>query len=262
MTMKTKRTYIEKIQNLLERKGVDKRKRSSTIAEILGIKYNSAKQKIDGKRSTTIMETKKIYRYFNEPFDGGRDYNCVFIMSDIHVRCNIEVEPEIATLIEQDENYAIKNNDYYIIDTKRNKTSESMYKVRKLDFLPAPKIAILDNDADILELLKSVTAKFGIEAKTFQTNDEILEAMKKQTFDCFIIDWLLDYGNTSEKVISAIRDTNETCTIILLTGQLNRHEREIGDTILKYGVEIIEKPTRTIIVSSILLNNLFFKDRG
>ncbi|WP_072133200.1 helix-turn-helix domain-containing protein [Winslowiella iniecta] len=258
--MNIKQTNIQKIQELLARRGIDKRKQSSTIAEVLGIKYNSAKQKIDGKRSITLVEIKKIYRYFNESFDGGREYNCVFIMNDMHVRCNVEIETEIAEFIEQGVNYAINYNDNYIINTNIKINSENAYRVRKLDFLPAPKIAILDNDAELLELLKSVSARFGIDAQTFQNRDEILEAIKKQPFDCFIIDWLLDYGMNSEKVINAIRDINEACTIILLTGQLNRHEREIGETIMKYGVDVIEKPTRTFIISSILLNNLFFKD--
>jgi len=258
--MDIKQTNIKRIQALLERKGIDKRKQSSTIAEVLGIKYNSAKQKIDGKRSITRVEIKKIYRYFNESYDGARDYNCVFIMNDMHVRCNVEIETEIAGIIEQGENYAINYNDHYIIDTNNKINSINAYKVRKLDFLPAPKIAILDNDAEILELLKSVSERFGIEAQTFQTTEELLESLRTQAFDCFIIDWLLDYDKNSEKVIKAIREINETCTIILLTGQLNRQEREIGETIIKYGVEVIEKPTRTFIISSILLNNLFFKD--
>lgn len=258
--MDKKTTNIQKIHDLLERKGVDKRKQSSTLAEILGIKYNSARQKLDGKRSISLTEVKKIYRYFNDSFDGGRDYNCVFVMNDMHVRCNVDVDPDVAKVVQKEENYAIKDGQNYIIDVSQGRKNADMYRVRKLEFLPAPKIAILDNDADILELLRSVCSRFGIEAEAFQTKEEISEAMCRQSFDCFIIDWLLDYGQNSEQVINAIREKNEKCTIIMLTGQLNQHEKEIGKAILKYGVEIIEKPTRTLIISSILLNNLFFKD--
>ncbi|AUX74513.1 response regulator [Erwinia pyrifoliae] len=258
--MDKKTTNLEKVRDLLEKKGVDKRKQSSTLAEILGIKYNSAKQKLDEKRSISITEIKKIYRYFNDSFDGSRDYNCVFVMNDMHVRCNVDVDPEVAVTVSTDENYAVKDGQNYVIDASQKRKNANTHRVKKLEFLPAPKIAILDNDADILELLQSVCSRFGIEAETFQTKDEILKVMSKQTFDCFIIDWLLDYGENSEQVIEAIREKNEKCTIILLTGQLNQHEKDIGKAIMKYGVEIIEKPTRTFIISSILLNNLFFKD--
>nr|CBX81337.1 hypothetical protein EAIL5_2517 [Erwinia amylovora ATCC BAA-2158] len=258
--MDKKTTNLEKVHDLLEKKGVDKRKQSSTLAEILGIKYNSAKQKLDGKRSISLTEIKKIYRYFNDSFDGSRDYNCVFVMNDMHVRCNVDVDPEVVETIKADENYAVKDGLNYIINASQNRKNANAYRVRKLEFLPAPKIAILDNDADILELLQSVCSRFGIEAETFQTKDEILKVMSMQTFDCFVIDWLLDYGENSEQVIDAIREQNEKSTIILLTGQLNQHEKDIGKAIMKYGVEIIEKPTRTFIISSILLNNLFFKD--
>ncbi|CCP03874.1 response regulator receiver [Erwinia amylovora Ea644] len=57
--MDKKTTNLEKVHDLLEKKGVDKRKQSSTLAEILGIKYNSAKQKLDGKRSISLTEIKK-----------------------------------------------------------------------------------------------------------------------------------------------------------------------------------------------------------
>lgn len=260
MSVNKKNTNLQKILDLLKARGVDKRKQSSTVADILGIKYNSAKQKLDGKRSLPITEVKKIYRYFNASFDGKRDYNCVFKMNDTHVRCNIEVDTEIANLIDTNENYAFKYNDNYLIDMKKIKGNERVYKVKKINFLPAPKVAILDNDVDILELLETVLTRFGFEIMTFQTKEEILEAMKKYTFDGFIIDWLLDYGQNSNQIIRTIRENNEIATLILLTGQLNQHEKEIGETILKYGIKMIEKPTRMVILSSILLNSLFFKE--
>lgn len=258
--MDKKTTNLHKIHELLDEKGVDKRKQASTVADILTIKYNSARQKLDGKRGVTIAEIKKIYRYFNASYDGGREHNCIFVINDMHVRCNVEVDAEATEKIDKEENYAFKDGQNYIIDTHYHKKNTKMYRVRKLDFLPAPRIAILDNDADILELLKSVCSRFGIEAEIFQTKDEILREIGSKSFDCFIIDWLLDYGENSERVIEAIREKNDRCPVILLTGQLNQHEKEIGKAIIKYGIEIIEKPTRTLILSSILLNTLFFKD--
>lgn len=253
-------TNVQKIKDLFEKKGVEKRKQGSMMAEILGIQYNSAKQKLDEKRSVSILEVKKIYSYFNKFFDGERKYNGVFVMNDLHVRCNVEVEVDVAGNIEVGENYAEKNNDIYIVKSMLNDKSKNLYKVKKIDFLPSPKLAILDNDSDLLELLKAMCSKFGIETYTFQTNEMLLNAMKDISFDCYILDWLLDYGEDSLEVIREIKKENENVTIILLTGQLNQHENEIADAIFKYGVEIIEKPTRPAILTSLLLADLFFKD--
>lgn len=133
-----------------------------------------------------------------------------------------------------------------------------MKKVKKMDLLPAPKIAILDNDNEILELMQSVSNRYGIDGQAFQTAASLSEAIDSESYDGYVIDWLLDYDQNSEEVIKKIRSTDEKVPIILLTGQLNQHEQEIGETIVKYGVELVEKPTRVFILSSILLANIFY----
>lgn len=260
--MEMKTSIVLKIQKLMTQKGIDKRKQASTMAEILGIKYNSAKQKLDEKRGISFNEAKEVFRYFNEQFDGGRDYNCVFIYKDDHKRCNIEIEEFPAKFIDKNEKYAIKKNNLFIIDTNvEHHIGEKLYKVNKMEFLPSPKLAILDNDLDILELLKSISSRYGIDTYTFKNKEEILNAVKYQEYDCYILDWLLDFGETSEEVISKIRVNNDkNPTILILTGEINQYERIIGEAIVKYGVELIEKPTRAVIISSILLSNLFFQD--
>lgn len=125
------------------------------MASILNLQYNSAKQKLDGKRGITLDEIKRVFQYFNESFEGRRAHNCVFIMNSIHKRCNIEVDDKPVDSIEDGETYAFRKDDLFIINTGRDKSAGAeLYKVRKIDFLPAPRIAILDNDQDILELLK------------------------------------------------------------------------------------------------------------
>lgn len=90
--MKKTPNYIDAISALLTLKGVGDRKHASTMANILNLQYNSAKQKLDGKRGITLDEVKKVFQYFNEPFAGQRTHNGVFIMNSIHKRCNIEVD--------------------------------------------------------------------------------------------------------------------------------------------------------------------------
>lgn len=251
--------HTEMIRELLQKKGIDRRKHASTMAEILGIKYQSAKQKLDEKRGITFAEMKKIYSYFNMSFDNIKSHNGLFIMNDMHVRCNVEVEPCAVEFILPNNNYAIKKDNLYVVDQRNNESNENKYKVKKIDFLPAPKLAILDNDSEILELLYDLSNRLGIDAHTFAAKDKLLNSLKENNaYDCYIIDWLLDYNQTSESIIKEIRESNNNIPVILLTGQLNQREHEVGDAIIKYGVELIEKPTRTYIISSILISNLFY----
>lgn len=260
--MENKSSIAQKIQKLMIQKGIDKRKQASTMAEILGIKYNSAKQKLDEKRGISLSEAKEIFKYFNEKFEGGREYNCVFITKDVHKRCNIDVEETPTKTPNKNDTYAIKSNNLFIVNTNMKiYEGKELYKVQKIDFLPSPKLAILDNDKDILDLLHSISSRYGIDTYTFRNREEINKAIKAQEYDCYILDWLLDFGETSEDIIVNIREhSNKNPSIFILTGQVNQYEKIIGESIIKYGVELIEKPTRVLIISSILLSNLFFQD--
>lgn len=256
--MQKQNVNLDKIIKLFNLKGIEKRKQASMMAEILDIKYQSAKQKLDEKRGITYNEVKGIFKYFNVSLEEERNHNGIFIMNDMHVRCNVEVDNSIVNKKENNTNYATMKGNFYIINSSSSYFSPEMKKVNKIDFLPAPKLAILDNDVDMLDLLNSVCNRYGINASVFQNKTEILAAMEKESFECYIIDWLLDYAENSEEVIKRIRKDSDKTPIILLTGQLNQHEREIGGAIMDYGVELIEKPTRIFIISSILLANLFY----
>lgn len=108
-------------------------------------------------------------------------------------------------------------------------------------------------------MLKKIANRYGIEAETFQTADAMLAALEQQSFEAFILDWLLDFGETSERVVKKIKDVLDPhARIIILTGQLNHYEKNIGDMILHYDVHLVEKPTKPLIISSLLLSNLFF----
>lgn len=256
-------SVIQKIVNLLDSKGVDVRRRASTLAEVLDIKYNSAKQKIDGKRKFSLQEAKKIFSFFGEGYGTFNTHNGVFIMNDLHVRCNIQVEDERVPAHERQpgKNYASKKGNLYLLHaTPDEKSDEGMYQVKKIDFLASPKIAILDNENDILMLLSSVCSRYGIDTESFQNKDELIYAIQNNSFDCYILDWLLDYGETAESVLKTIRSRNDTVPVYILSGQLNHYELNISKAIINYNAELIEKPARPILISSILLSNLFFND--
>ncbi|MEX0634835.1 helix-turn-helix domain-containing protein [Serratia ureilytica] len=59
--MKKTPNYIDAISALLTLKGVGDRKHASTMANILNLQYNSAKQKLDGKRGITLDEVKRYF---------------------------------------------------------------------------------------------------------------------------------------------------------------------------------------------------------
>lgn len=260
MRTKENTNYITTIKNLLSRKGIVDRKHASTLAAILGLQYNSAKQKLDGKRGITFEELKAVFGYFNEPFDRQRAYNGVFIVNKLHKRCNISASSQPVTAIKANEHYAIKKNDLFIVDTNAlHEKPDELYAIDGLEFLKEPRIAVLDNDNDILNLMRVTTQRYGIHADIFRQENDLRTAMTVCDYDAFVLDWLLDFDRTTESAIKLIREQRgASCPIIILTGQLNSHERSLSDMILKYDVSLIEKPAKPLIVSSLLLAHLFF----
>lgn len=68
--------------------------------------------------------------------------------------------------------------------------------------------------------------------------------------------WISARPRTRREKIKDVLDPH--ARIIILTGQLNHYEKNIGDMILHYDVHLVEKPTKPLIISSLLLSNLFF----
>ncbi|HFL1539373.1 TPA: helix-turn-helix domain-containing protein [Enterobacter asburiae] len=257
--MKNRLNYIEEIQNLLTLKGVGERKHASTMASILGIQYNSAKQKLDGKRGITLEEIKSIFKYFGVSFTGQRHHNCVFIMNSIHKRCNITVDPNPVIEKEEGIQYASEKDGMYIIDVNdKCNADSSFFRVLSIDFLSPPKVAILDNDEDILNLTSRICHKYGFYSDTYKNKDDLLTALKEKEYEAYILDWLLDYNITADDVIKNIRSKDNNTPIMLLTGQVNHYEKNISEMIMYHNVYLIEKPARTLIISSFLLSHIIF----
>lgn len=252
--------YVKLIKTLLEKKGIQERNFASTIANILGIKYISAKQKIDCKRGIKLNELKKVYEYFNESLQQEKSHNAIFIDGDGTKRCNIEAK-KIDIFNSTNKMLASKLDDLYIIDMsiKHLTHEDNLFEVISINFLPPPVVAILDNDEEVNKLLSATLSKNGIQTSEFTSSDEIKKEIDSIKFDAFIIDWLLDYGETSDSVIQKIRKLyGNSIPIIILTGQINQHESGISEMILHHNVKIMEKPTKPKILIAFLEAAIFY----
>jgi CheY-like chemotaxis protein len=254
-------TAIQKITHLMKLNGVEKRKQASLLAEILNIKYNSAKQKLDEKRGITYDEVQKTLYYFNANNKQTRTHNGVMIKGNIHIRCNVDVDEPVSQIDNSSDKYTTKRNNLYILDSSDNNHDSEYYKVKALEIVPSPKLAILDNEMDILDLLQSLCLEYGIHSYIFQNKQDLLLSLKSNKYDCFLLDWLLDFEDTSEDLIKTLRKEKISSPIIILTGQIEKHEKQIGESIANYQVELIQKPTRPHIVMSTLVNKMFLSER-
>lgn len=86
--------------------------------------------------------------------------------------------------------------------------------------MPAPVILVVDDDAPIVTLMKSLLKEFGFEAVTATTGAEAISAASQRRPDLVLLDKNMP-GMTGEEVVRALRaDAHlEGIPIVILSGE-------------------------------------------
>jgi len=79
------------------------------------------------------------------------------------------------------------------------------------------KIMAVDDDPGILDSLKVVLKRNGLNLVTYQNPLEAIEEMKKTNYDLLLLDFIMDQMNGNQ-VVEQIRTFDKNLYILLLTG--------------------------------------------
>lgn len=82
--------------------------------------------------------------------------------------------------------------------------------------MPSPKIIVVDDDRNLLELLKMRLEASGFEVSIFSREEDALEAVKKQGFDLGIVDLQLSRQD-GITLMEAFRAINPEMPVIIFT---------------------------------------------
>lgn len=111
------------------------------------------------------------------------------------------------------------------------------------------KVFILDDEKGILKVQKDIFASQGIEALTFLTNNEALEACKINDFDACIIDYNMPKGNGMD-FLRELRKRGYNFKVIFCSAFLNEELKKEARTL---GVsDFIDKPFQIADIFSAL----------
>jgi len=109
------------------------------------------------------------------------------------------------------------------------------------------KVAVLDDDIEMLRSVSSVLQAMGFDAHSYQDPTELLSNVQSQGFDAFVFDWILE-GTTARPVIEQVR-TGSQCSnapIFVLSGNLSMSgvpaDDSMATTIHNYDIEYRLKP--------------------
>lgn len=100
-------------------------------------------------------------------------------------------------------------------------------------------IAVVDDEADIREILKIQLSKLGFEIKTFENGEAFLKSLKDQTPEIVLLDIMMDNMNGYE-VLAELKRRNTDISVVFLTAKNQTMDKVLG---LDLGAEdYITKP--------------------
>jgi len=137
----------------------------------------------------------------------------------------------------------------------------TMYGIERFEGKPAAEsrrvVAVLDDDPDVTDGLCAQLRASGYDATAFYKAADLGKAAETQRFDAFVVDWIVDDGNT-HALLSALRQRHPSAPIIVLTGQqlMGAEEDDIANAVISLCLVFSEKPVRMSILSATLARAL------
>lgn len=104
------------------------------------------------------------------------------------------------------------------------------------------RIAALDDDPILLELIKATTEQHGHVCHTYLTGTQLLQDIRQETFDLLIVDWHLPDMEGPE-VVSAVRQTTGRHLPILFVTR-RREEQDVIEALSCGADDFMTKPLR------------------
>ena len=95
-------------------------------------------------------------------------------------------------------------------------------------------------------------AELGFEATAFATEAQCEAALQFDSFDGYVIDWVLATG-TAEALVAKLRGQSATCPIALLTGKAGSKEfdeKALVAAIEQHGLLFLQKPVTASLAAS------------
>lgn len=221
------------VRDLLQKNGVPKPDFAKRIEHVLGVSRAQAYKLMNAKADLTFAELRKIANHFQSPLDvllpttsissasvyipaflelGGEVLACRFVQG-AQIRATTSVEW-----------IAFQQAGRWIVRRSHEAPQDAaLFYVERIeienDLTHAISVAVLDDSAETAVSICANLERAGMRARAFNNAAQLSHALETQSFDCYVLDWLLHDG-TSEPLIAHIRETQQATTpIYLLTGE-------------------------------------------
>ncbi len=257
-------TAVAVVQSLLTRHGVDKRRYSVKVAEVLNLSRSAAHNRVHGDAQWTWDDVITLGKHFGESLsDMARGVSGGFVKATLHldkVRISVSVRLGTGEAEPSDTFAAFKKTSGWVV-APQEKIGVGLERVKVLEIIhsqeskPILHVALLDDDKDTLESLAHTLSKAGCNVTTYTNGDNLVSELDTAVFDAFIVDWLLS-NKTSDYVLKAIREKSTDAKIVILSGQTGEDgkadDAEVAEAIRGYKARFLTKPINPAILLSSL----------
>lgn len=267
--------YTAYIREVLTKRGVLRHKQARVIADIVGLELVSVQQKFSGLRGWTRAQLVLLEQNFgrpgspvpqtsktlNRPDSSASQWNAILKLSNIPQRCILQAGSPLARPAQETLVAVEEPEGWIVLPGVKAPEGKAACQVIHMTALPPPRIAALDDRADIPDGIAALFSRQGIQVSAFSDVDSLLEVARVQPFEAYILDWSIDTDVTSEPAIAYIREFQKSnVPITILTGELRTQETigsDIARMVERYKVSVLEKPAMLEILVKTFYNILF-----
>jgi ActR/RegA family two-component response regulator len=250
------------IRALLDRAALPRHRHSAHIAGLLKLSYHQAHRRMTGVAPWVLEELQAVAVHHGETLvdlfgeQKSADYEtALLIAGPLRVTCRLWPGQPLAQHRPGDL-IAIKGGTEWVVMVAGDTPTPQACTVRRLIIEPKPdrprRFAILDDDTDVARGLAAGLVELGFEATAFTTEAQLEAALQFDSFDAYVIDWVLANG-TANALVAKLRNQSVTSPIALLTGKAGSKdvdEKELVAAIEQHGLLFLQKPVTALIAAS------------
>lgn len=270
-------TVADRVRALMVRHGIGKRQQTTELCRILDLSFSQGHRKLRGSSPWTLAQIRKVAEAFGEPptqlfgaqesglgGTGVQPREAMLNMEAFEGPCIAWIGEPLRPH-ERAEFVAYGEGNRWRIVRCDGAPGEHAHEVLKIEIHPRrgeaqrAAIAVVDGDEVAAEALCDYLAQNGFAPTAFSRLPAFLDALRTQTFDGVLTDWLFGEYTAARAIEAVRRSPRPDAAVFLLTGDLltgKASETEISEVIRRFDVVCYEKPARLAILVADLSKRL------
>ncbi|CAN7556538.1 helix-turn-helix domain-containing protein [Trinickia sp. LjRoot230] len=268
----------ERVRALMSRHGIAKRQQTTELCRILALSFSQGHRKLRGSSPWTLAQIRKVAEAFDEPAaqlvglpsaeNGLADASAcdaILCVGAFEWPCIAWIGSPLNAHRRSEFVAYARGSRWRVVRCDGAPPEPDACEVVKIEIHPQraeltrPVVAVVDSDVAAAEALGDYLEQNGFTAVVLASPQALDIAMRVQTVDAIVTDWLFG-EDTAAAAIQAIRRSAKPDTpVLLLTGELltgKASETEISEVIRRFNVACYEKPARLAILVADLSKRL------